>query len=330
MISGKRLSGSVIPYILRRLTYAVIVLWAAYTVAWLLLFVLPGDPVEIMVNSRDTANQVIVVDDQRRALEAEYGFDKPWLIQYVTMAARAITGDFGTSLVHKREVVDVVGGALPDTLAMTGLALVFSLLGGTTVAALAAYTRNTFVRTVLSALPAVGLSLPTFWVGLVLLQLFSYDLGWFPSVGGGGIRSAVLPALTLAVPGSALFAQVFYRSLSRTKNEPFVNYLAARGVPRIRAFSLHIVRAGASSIVTVFGLAVGGMFVGAVVVETVFSRQGVGRILQESVTRQDLPVLLCLVSLSAAVYAVSNLAVDLLYPLIDPRVTRIAATERQG
>ncbi|BDZ51420.1 peptide ABC transporter permease [Frondihabitans sucicola] len=311
-------------YISRRVVYAVFVVWAAYTVTFLLLYQLPSDPVSIMLGGAGGEVAANASAAQKAHLAHEYGFDKPAVVQYFVLLVRAFHGDFGQSVQSHVPVAQLIAEALPSTLAISSLGLLFALVIGVAIAVGANFTRNAFLRGLLFSLPPLTASFPTFWVGLVLLQVFSFRLGWFPAVGNGGFASVVLPALALAIPGAAAYAQVLGRGIEKTLREPFIDVVRAKGAQRARVHLGHALRNATIPALTLVGLTVGGIFAGAVVTETVFSRQGLGRLLQASVNTQDIPVVQMLVLVSAVAFAIVNLVVDLVYPLVDPRIARPA------
>ncbi|MEE6274278.1 ABC transporter permease [Georgenia wangjunii] len=305
-------------YLLGRLAQAALVLWAAFTVSFVILFMLPGDPVSIMLNP---GGQATYVDPQAEAdLRAELGFDQPLPVQYGQRLVAAVQGDFGMSIRSGSPVVAAITEALPETLKLAGLGLGIGLLGGAALAVLATYLRRAWLREALLSLPPLGIAVPTFWAGLMLLQVFSFRLGWFPAFGNTGFGSLVLPALALALPTGAVVAQVLAGSLVATWRQPFVEIVQAKGASRLRTHLVHVLRNATIPALTIVGLVIGNAFAGSVVVETVFSRSGIGRLLQTAVTEQDIPLVQGLVVLSAVVFVVVNLLVDLAYPLIDPRI----------
>lgn len=164
--------------------------------------------------------------------------------------------------------------------------------------------------------------MPVFWTGLLLIQVFSFWLGWFPAMGNKGWASLVLPAVTLALPSAAIYAQVLLRSMDQVWHEPFVVTARAKGLSRGTIQTRHILRNAALPVLTLVGLQIGNTVSGAVLVETVFNRVGVGRLAQEAVLRQDVSVVLAVVTVSATAFVAINLIVDLIYPLLDPRVAR--------
>lgn len=305
-------------YLLRRLAQAVVVLWAAYTVSFLVLDALPSDPVTAMASAGMDSG---AVDEQQLAeLRAEYGYDDPMVVRYLTHLGDAVTGDLGDSVGTGRPVVDTLGEALPPTLQLTTAALALAVLLGGGLALVATYSRHRWLRQLLLSLPGLGVSVPTFWVGLMLVQLLSFQLRWFPAFGNAGPQSLVLPALTLAIPTGALVAQVLAKSLLTALGEPYVQTARAKGAGRARIHLSHALRNASLPALTVVGLLAGQLLANSVVVETVFSRDGLGRVTSAAVAGQDLPLVQGVVVLGALVFVLVNLAVDLVYPLLDRRI----------
>lgn len=307
-----------IRYLALRVLQAVAVLWAAFTISFIVLFLLPSDPVSI---AADAAGSGTPVDAAAIAeLQARYGLDQPVWVQYWNSLSGAVRGDFGFSIATGQKVTTAIFDALPSTAALATTALVLALLFGTTIAFLATYTRINWLRTVLFSIPPLGVAVPTFWVGLLLLQVFSFQLRIFPAFGDQGVSSLVLPAITLALPTGAVIAQVLATSMATMWKQPFVESARAKGVSRLRVQTKHVARLSSIPAFTIAGVLVGNLLAGSVVVETVFSRAGVGRLTQTSVLAQDIPVVQGIVVLTSLVFVVVNLAVDLFYPLIDPRI----------
>lgn len=305
-------------YLAGRVGQAVGVLWAAFTVSFVVLYLLPSDPVSI---AADAGGAGTPVDPAAIAeLQARYGLDKPVLEQYWTALTAALRGDFGFSVVTGQPVTTAVLAALPSTAALAASAAVLALIGGSALAFAATYTRRGWARRLLVALPPLGVAVPTFWVGLVLLQIFSFQLRIFPAFGDRGAVGLVLPAITLAIPTGAVIAQVLSTSMAATAREPFVDTARAKGASRLRVTARHVVRLSSIPALTIAGVLVGTLLAGSVVVETVFSRAGIGRLTQTSVLSQDIPVVQGIVIVVAVVYVVVNLVVDLIYPIVDPRI----------
>jgi peptide/nickel transport system permease protein len=305
-------------YLVRRLAQAVVVLWAAYTVSFLILDALPGDPVTAMASAGMDSGQVDPA--QLAAIRAEYGYDDPMLVRYLEHLGDAVTGDFGNSVATGRPVVATLGDALPSTLQLTAAALVLAVVLGGGLAMIATYSRRRWLRQALLSLPGLGVSVPTFWVGLMLVQLLSFQLRWFPAFGNAGPSALVLPALTLAIPTGALVAQVLAKSLLTALDEPYVQTARAKGAGRVRVHLSHALRNASLPALTVVGLLAGQLLANSVVVETVFSRDGLGRVTSSAVGSQDLPLVQGVVVLGALVFVLVNLAIDLVYPLLDRRI----------
>jgi peptide/nickel transport system permease protein len=235
-------------------------------------------------------------------------------VQYFGQLGKALQFNFGDSVSQGRPVSELLAANLPPTLALAGFALLLAIVGGATLAFLATWVGWAPLRRFLERLPAIGVSFPSFWVGLLLIQVFAFTLHWVPATGNLGWRSLVLPAVTMAIPTSASLAQVLTRSLRDTLDEPYVTTARAKGLSRFQVQLRHASRNAALPALTILGLLVGATVTGAVTVETVFSRLGVG------VLAQDIPVVQGIVVVAALAFVLVNLVVDLLYPLIDPRV----------
>ena len=306
------------PYLLRRIGFAVAVMWAAFTVSFVVLYLLPGDPVATMAAGSSDGEPVTPA--QLDALRAQYGLDQPVIVQYGQKLWAALHGDLGTSFATGQDVRGAIGQALPPTIQIALAGLAFALVFGTAVALVATYTRVRWLNQVLMALPSLAVSLPVFWVGLMLVQLFSFRLGLLPSVGARGPEALILPAVTLGLPTGALVAQVLAKSLTQALDQPFVTTARAKGVGPGAVHLRHALRNAAIPALTVLGYVVGNLLAGSVVVETVFTRPGLGRLTVSSVGVQDIPVVQGVVLFAALVYVVVNLVVDLVYPLLDPRI----------
>lgn len=305
-------------YLLRRVGQGVFVLWAAWTISFFILYLLPSDPAALIAargGEADTVDPALLAQ-----LRAEYGLDRPLIVQYVTALLAALRLDFGQSYASGGPAMDVVAGVLPSTVQLAAVALVVGVTLGALLAVATVLPRAAWLRQLVSTLPPVGVALPTFWVGLILLQVFSFRLGLFPAMGDDGVPSLVLPAVTLAVPVAAGLAQVLSRSLREALGEPYVETARAKGASRLRVQLGHALRNAALPAFTMLGLTVGGLLGGTVVTETVFSRAGLGRLAVTAVNSQDIPVVQAIVVVSALVFVTVTLAVDLVYPLIDPRI----------
>jgi len=314
-------------YVIKRVAQAIGVLWAAYTVSFLVLDYLPGDPVSAMAGAGADTGQVDPA--QLAALRHQYGFDKPILAQYADYLGKAVRGDFGDAVSTGRPVTSTLADALPQTLQLTSAALLLAVVLGGGLAVLATYTSQRWLRQLLLSLPPLGVSVPTFWTGLLLVETFSFRLHWFPAFGNDGLRGLVLPAVTLAIPTGAQVAQVLAKSLLTALDQAYVETARAKGAGRWRVHLRHALRNASLPALTVVGLLVGQLIAGSVVVETVFSRDGLGRVTAAAVTAQDIPLVQGVVVFGALIFVVTNLVVDLVYPLLDPRIV-VASGRKAG
>ncbi len=305
-------------YIARRIGQGLLVLWAAYTISFLILYLLPGDAATLFAGGGDqeTVDPALVAK-----LRTELGLDRPLWEQYLVALGRALTGDFGVSTQTGRPASELLLESLPPTLALTAFAFVLSVVFGVVLALAASLARASWLRSALSSLPPLGVSIPVFWIGLLLLQAFSFRLRLFPSMGNEGFESLVLPAVTIAIPSGAFIAQLLSRSLRSTLAQPYVEIVRAKGASERRVQLGHAFRNAAIPSLTMVGVLVGGLLSGAVVTETVFSRLGIGRLVVTAVNNRDVPVVQVVVVFAALVFVVANLVVDLVYPLIDRRIT---------
>jgi peptide/nickel transport system permease protein len=310
-------------YLVRRAALAIGVLWAAFTVSFVVLYLLPGDPVATMASGGLDGEPL--TPEALDALRARYGLDQPLIVQYGTRLWDALHGDFGTSIQSGKDVGEAIREALPPTIQISVAGLAFAIVFGGAVALVATYTSARWLRQLLMALPSLAVSLPVFWVGLMLVQLFSFQLRLLPSVGAKGLDSLVLPAVTLGLPTGALVAQVLAKSLSAALDEPYVVTARAKGAGRVAIHLRHALRNAALPALTVLGYVVGNLLAGSVVVETVFTRPGLGRLTVSAVSVQDIPLVQGIVVFAAAVFVAVNLLVDLIYPVLDPRIATGAA-----
>lgn len=316
--------ATVTRYVASRLGQALIVLWAAYTVSFIVLYALPSDPVSLLAGG-DASD---ITPEQLDALRVQYGLDQPLIIQYFVHLAGVLTGHLGVSISSGRPVTEVIGEAIPPTLQLAGFAFVIAAVVGAGLAILATFVRGRSLSAFLLGLPPLGVAIPSFWFGLMLIQWFSFQLPIFPAMGDEGFAALVLPAVTLALPTGAMIAQLLSKSLATSLREPYIDTAWAKGADRRRVHLRHALRNAALPAITITGLIVGQLLSGTVVTETVFSRPGIGRVTATAVQQQDIPVVQGIVLFAAAAFVLSNLAVDLVYPLLDPRIHLTAPPKR--
>lgn len=306
-----------------KLTRAVVVILAAYSASFFLLFVLPGDAVLARIGTTDTIGSADVADLDLEMLRSEVGLSDDLWTQYTNGITGLLRGDLGRSLITEQPVTELLGEVLPNTITLTALSLVVSVPLGFALAVLAVNPRSRALRSFASLLPSAYVSLPVFWVGILFVYLFSITLGWFPSNGSQGAASLVLPTAVLSLLGAAQFAQVLISSLRTELGSTYAAVTApAKGAGRFHTLYRHCLRNASFPFLAVFGLRIGQLLGGAVVVEMVFSRTGLGRLMVDSVKAVDLTVVLGLVVVLAVVYVVVNALVDVGYLLLDPRLRR--------
>ncbi|MFC4069499.1 ABC transporter permease [Actinoplanes subglobosus] len=310
------------PYLIRRLGQALLVLLAAYSLSFVLLSALPGDAISNRIASPDSG----LTAESGAVLLRYYGLDQPLWEQYLRGIARAVQGDLGLSLHTAQPVQDLLADTLPSTLELTGLALVVGVLLAAAIALLINYGPSARLRGLFSGVPSLFASVPTFVVGILALQYLSFKAGLIPSVDDGSLTALLAPAVTLGLVIAAPLAQVFAASIRTVRAQPFVHVLHAKGAGEGFIFRRDVFRNSSLPVLTLLGLAFGELIAGSVVTESVFARDGVGNLVVGAVNTQDLPVVQGVVLLSTATYVIVNLAVDVAYPFIDPRVLMGATT----
>ncbi|WP_304351797.1 ABC transporter permease [Comamonas testosteroni] len=303
-------------YLLGRIAQAALVLWAAFTASFILLQLLPGDAVLIKFQNPELGLGPQEIADIRAA----YGADQPVWQQYLHTLGQFLTGHFGYSLQAGVPVSQGLATSLPPTLRLAGLGFSTAALLAIALAAAASLAPLAWLRNALQALPSVFVSVPVFWLGIMLIQVLSFRLGWIPVINPGPWEGLVLPTLTLAVPISAPLAQILLRNIDTVLAQPFVAVARAKGASRAWVLLHHVARNALLPALTIAGVLFGELLAGAVVTEAVFGLNGLGTLTQQAVGNQDTAVLQAVVVVSAAAFVLINLAVDLLYPLLDPRL----------
>lgn len=304
-------------YLAGRFLQGIFVLWAAYTLSFALLYALPSDPAAIVAGPANS-----VSPEELQQLRHQLGIDRPLIDQYFAKLGAALQGDFGRSIQTGEPVSSVINNALPATATMAGLGLLLGVLLGGGVAIAATLTRRRWLAQTLMSLPPLAVAVPGFLVGLLLLQWFSFTWHIFPAIGNAGWQSLVLPAVTISLQPAAMIAQVLTKSLHNELQQPYVHTARSKGVRPARVHLRHALRNAALPALTIAGVLVGGLLAGAIVVEVVFSRSGLGQIAQKAVSAQDFPVIQGMVLLASLIFVCINLMVDLLYPLLDPRLAQ--------
>ncbi|WP_072803592.1 ABC transporter permease [Rhodococcoides yunnanense] len=305
-------------YVGRRLVHALVVLWLAYTFIFVGVSLLPSDPVTMLVNQ--ISDGAGIDDSVVDSMKTYYGYDSSFVGRYFGQLFELLTGNFGYSIATGQTVLHRIGSVLPSTLVLAGLAFVAA---GVITALVVASVYLFFpgrIGSIARAVPPLFSAAPPFWIGIIALQVLSFQLGWLSVFPDGSLLSDVVPAVVLGLPLSAALSQVLLKSIDTTLEQDFIEVARAKGAGEHWIFFRHVLKNAGGPTITVAANTLGVLVGGAVVTETVFSRAGVGSVLEEAVSSQDLALVQGFVLLIAAVFVVVNLAVDLVYPLLDPRI----------
>jgi ABC-type dipeptide/oligopeptide/nickel transport system permease component len=301
-------------YVGKRVLALIVLLIGISILVFLMLQAIPGSPVSALLGESATNPAAVA------RLTAELGLNRPLPVQYWLWLDGTLHGNLGFSYQNQQPVAALIGQNLPSTLVLAGSGLLISLVGGILLGAFAAARRDTAADSVSMGVAMTLVALPSFWLGLILILVFAVALPWFPVVGGTSLRGLVLPALTLGLGVLGITGRFVRSSLVGVMDSPHVVAARAKGLSRRAVFVKHISRNAVLPVVTVIGLQVGSLLSGAVLVETVFSRAGIGRLLVQSILNKDYATVQATVLIIAGFYAVANLVVDLLYPVLDPRI----------
>jgi peptide/nickel transport system permease protein len=310
------MSTSYLRFAGRRLAQAAAVVLLAYVFTFVVISVLPGDPVTNTLRNPENG----FTEDEIQRIVAYYGLDQPVAVQLWQSLSHFLVGDLGVSLRSNLPVSRLVAEVLPSTLALAASALAVALILAFTIALGTQALPRRYGQGVLRALPSLFLSVPAFVVALLLIQVFAFQLGLFRVIEPDGAWATFFAAVALGIPVSAQVAEVLITGLDHESRQEYATVARSRGLGRVRLFARHLLKPSSLPVVTVIALTVGELLGGALLIETVFGRTGVGSLVQRSVSTQDLPVLQAVVSLAAVVFVVVNLIADLVYPLLDPRV----------
>ncbi len=300
-------------YILKRLAMLVPVLFGVTVVSFSLLQIVPGDPAVLLAG--EDANPDFI-----EAVRKEYGFDQPLYIQYFRFISHAVQGDFGISIRNREPVVNLLIQRFAFTVQLSFLSILVAAFIGL-VAGVISATRQYSIFDNLSMVGALfGISMPIFWLGLLLMLVFSVYLGWFPAGGSGGLKHLVLPAIALGAASAAVIARMTRASMLEVIRQDFIRTARANGLKEWVVIYKHALKNAMIPVITVFGLEFGYMLGGAVLTETVFSLPGVGRLMVEGIFQRDYAVVQGSMILVAGTFVLVNLATDIAYALFDPKI----------
>ena len=313
-------------YLVKRLLYAIPIALSVTVVSFMLVYLAPGDPLNAIAPADAPADVI-------QALKSAYGLDKPVPVQYGLWLWRALHGDLGTSISSGRAVLGEVLGAVSNTFMLATIASLIGVCVGCVLGALAGYQRGSWIDKIATTLSVIGVSIPHYWLGLVLTIVFSITLGWLPAMGAGPggssewawdfehLRFLVLPAITLSVIPMGIITRTVRALVADMLEQEFVIALRARGLTSLAVFR-HIAKNTAPTVLAVTGLQIGYLMGGSILVETVFAWPGTGFLLNTAIFQRDIPLLQGTLLVLCMIFVVLNLMVDIVQPLIDPRMGR--------
>jgi len=300
-------------YILRRIFMLIPVMLGVTFLVFFIISLTPGDAAAIILGNGATEESI-------KELREEMGFNDPLIIQYGNYMKDLLTGDMGTSYSTGKLVSGEIGQRFPNTFKLTFSAIFIAILISIPIGVISATKQYSIFDNAGMIFALIGISMPSFWTGLMLIIAFSLKLGWFPSSGMDGMQSLVLPAFTLAIASTASITRTTRSSMLEVVRQDYINTAKAKGVSKKNVIRKHALRNALIPAVTVIGLEFGILLGGAVLTETVFSWPGIGRLMVESIQRKDTPMVLGCVIVFAVAFSVVNLIVDILYAYIDPRI----------
>lgn len=308
-------------YILRRLVSVIPVMLVVAVVVFLLIHLTPGDPAAVILGDNATSQDVA-------QLRAALGLDHPIYVQFVRWFANVLHGNLGESIFLQRPVLQAIAERAEPTLMLTTFSLLVAVLIGLPTGIVSAVKRNTFLDQFFLGTAMLGASIPSFWLGLTLMLVFAVSLGWLPSAGfaplssglWSSLRYLIMPAIALGFPNSALITRITRSSMLDVLNQDYIRVAQAKGLTQFIVVVKHALRNAFIPVLTVVGLTFSVLIGGAVVTETVFGIPGIGRLVVESVLRRDYPVIQGVILIIASLYVFINLAVDLIYTVVDPRI----------
>lgn len=300
-------------YVLKRLIMLIPVILGVSFIVFFILSLTPGDPAAIIIGEKAT-------EDTINALRNELGLNDPVVIQYVRYMVNMVKGDLGTSYVTGRNVFNEVISAFPATLKLTFWATVIAVFIGIPIGVVSATKQYTLVDNISMVVALLGVSMPGFWLGLMLILLFSLRLGWLPSGGAETALSVIMPAFTLGVASAATIARMTRSSMLEVIRQDYIRTAKAKGVNKHVIVRKHALKNALIPVVTIVGIQFGDMLGGAVLAETVFAWPGLGRMLVDSIKNKDIPMVMGCMMLATVSFSVVNLLVDIIYAFLDPRI----------
>lgn len=302
-------------YVRRRLVRAIPVIIGVMTLVFFMIHLLPGDPAEEIASAG-----VGATPEQIEAIRVRLGLDRPLYEQYWSFVKRTARGDLGRSIYRNQPVSTMIRDRVGATFQLTVAGIGVAILIGVPLGILAAVRQNTWLDSISMTVALTGVAMPSFWLGLLLIWLFAVRLNWVPVIGGSGLKGLILPAFTLGFGAAAIIARLVRSSMLEVLRQDYMQTARAKGLANRVVIINHGLKNALIPVITIIGLQFGNLLGGAVVIETVFARQGIGRMAVDGILTKDFPVVQGTVLFAAFVYVTVNLTVDLLYSVIDPRI----------
>ena len=303
-------------FTLKRLLYLILVLIGVSFLVCLLLYMTPGDPVRMMLGESSTP-------EAQAELRAELGLDDPFLVQYGRYMANIVFHqDLGTSYSTGRPVLESILEVFPNTVTLATASIVIAIVLGTFLGIISAVKQNSLLDNAVMVLALIGTSAPIFWIGILMILLFSVQLNWLPPSGFGSFKQLIMPAVALGMQSTAVVARMTRSSMLEVIRQDYVKIARAKGQKEFVVIMRHVFRNALIPVITVVGLQFGTLLGGAMLTEIVFSIPGVGRLMIEAIKQRDFPIVQGSVLFVAACFSLVNLAVDLLYAVVDPKVSK--------
>ncbi|SHJ70827.1 peptide/nickel transport system permease protein [Anaerobranca californiensis DSM 14826] len=302
-----------VKYILKRLLMLIPVILGVTFIVFTIMYMTPGDPAQMMLGEKAPEAAV-------EALREEMGLNDPFLVQYFRFVGNAARGNFGRSYISKREVSIEIINRFPATLQLATFGVLIAVIIGIPVGIISATRQYSIFDSVSMFFALLGVSMPNFWQGLMLILIFAVSLRWLPSSGYGSFQHIILPALTLGTSAAAIITRMTRSSMLEVIRQDYIRTARAKGVAENKVILKHALKNALIPIITVVGLQFGYLLGGAVLTETVFSWPGIGRLLVEAIRQKDTPMVQACVVFIAVTFSIVNLAVDILYAFVDPRI----------
>ena len=300
-------------YVLKRILLLIPVLLGVSLLVFAIMSLTPGDPAQLILGENAPKEAVL-------KLREEMGLNDPFFMQYFRFVKNAIMGDFGRSYTTGREVFGEIFARFPNTLILAVIGIIISVCIGIPIGIISATRQYSFLDSFSMVIALLGVSMPVFWLGLMLILTFSVKLGWLPSGGFDGLKSIILPAVTLGVGSAAIITRMTRSSMLEVIRQDYIRTARAKGVAEKVVINTHALKNALIPIITVVGLQFGHLLGGAVLTESVYSWPGVGRLMVDAIRQKDTPTVLAAVVFLAAAFSVVNLLVDILYAYVDPRI----------